>query len=365
MNKMASLAAEEGGAASEGSELLVPNFNGVNFAKKARKVHELAKRWFEIRSRVEYPDLERDPIMSPEQEEDKEALLKRYLIAENFNVEKAAQRMEDTLRFRKRLNILEFYEDGAGRRICTQEENPGCESYFVDSGLVAKDGSPLIIGRLRLCCEETMHPWAHLRFALFVCERVAAKIKHPISGGNYILDITGIEKGFVGSYGPQGGDMPKLRSSRTKDENLGGDAAKLVTSKDPATADPEAVKWCIDTFGEISPGLKVLKAAVTMLSDHYPELLQNCYFAHSDTLFWCIFKAIGMWVDSRTRKKFTFIGNGWKDHPMLKTLIKRFDSDQILSDFGGDALGFDGEEFIRRAVQRYDAESSSEQAKQA
>ena len=187
--------------------LLVPVYNGVNFLEKNRAsgVHELRGLWEKIRARNDYPDIEKDPILSPLANEDKEALLKRYLIAENFKVGKAAERMEDTLRFRKRLNILEFYEDGAGRRICSEEGNPGCESYFVDSGLRAKDKSPLLVGRLRLASEETMHPWAHLRYALFVCERAAAKVKHPVTGGNYILDITSIEKGFVGTFGGQGG----------------------------------------------------------------------------------------------------------------------------------------------------------------
>ena len=98
---------------------LVPDFNGHSFLDKDRpaKLVELAARWAEIRSAPDnteaHPRLDVDPILSPATEEDREALLKRYLIAEDFNVGKAATRLESTLRFRGQFRVLDFYDKAA------------------------------------------------------------------------------------------------------------------------------------------------------------------------------------------------------------------------------------------------------------
>ena len=51
-------------------------------------------------------------------------MLKRYLIAEDFKVDKAAARLKATLLFRERFRILDFYRPGA-EGVMTEEGNPG------------------------------------------------------------------------------------------------------------------------------------------------------------------------------------------------------------------------------------------------
>ena len=232
------------------SRLLVPLFNGVNFEadpQNIQKIHELKERWHAIRKQVSlehsYDQLESDPILSPATPQDKEALLKRFLLAEDFHVAKAAERLRSTLVFRKRFNILQFYRLNAGTLLLKDSHNPGAEAYFVDSGCVDKEGAPVLVGKMQLCSNDNMHSWAHLRAALFICERIAVKCVHPIQSASYILDTSPVEKNFVGSFGPMGGDTksPTYNKFNRQREEIGldgqkgvsKDVARFVTSDDP------------------------------------------------------------------------------------------------------------------------------------
>jgi len=272
--------------------VLVPIFNDCDFNLSNRPIllDQLRKRWNEIRSTsmTIYPDINSDPILTPNSPEDKEALLKRYLLAEEFDVTKAAERLLATLKFRKRFNFLQFYLPGAGSKTLTDSENPGAEAYFVDSCCVDKSGAPVLIGKMKLRSNDNMHPWAHLRAALFICERLQAKCLHPIQQASYILDISPCKPGVVGSFGPLGGDKtsPKYsKYNRTKEENASKDVARFVTSEDPSSVSSEEIESLLSEYGETAPGLKVLRIAMKVLQEHYPESLKKVVFVHSDVGF--------------------------------------------------------------------------------
>jgi hypothetical protein len=341
-------------------EVLVPEFNGVNFNDKdhALKLHELSQHWQTIRANnaSAYPRLMEDPYLSPTSPQDQEALLKRFLLAEEYNVPKAADRLRATLLFRKRFNMLQFYLPGSGAKTLSERLNPGAEAYFVDSCCVDKEGAPVLIGKVKLCSNDNMHSWAHLRAALFICERIAAKCVHPIQQASYLLDTSPCTKDFVGTYGPLGGDTKSKhynKYNRTKEENAATDIGRFVTSEDPSTIPSEEINALLKQYGEATPGLKVLKIAMLVLQEYYPESLKRVVFVHSDISFWLLFKIFSLWAQKRTRKKFMFIGNGWKDYPM-SSLEEWMDKDQIYKDFGGDGPAMGGDDFVKRAVAMYD-----------
>ena len=109
--------------------------------------------------------------MSPREPIDGDALLKRYLIAEEFNVAKATERLSATVRWRCHWRVLEYESPGAARRLFEPATNPGSEMYFADIGLRDKHGRPALVGRLRMCNASAMHPFNHLRAGIFVIER--------------------------------------------------------------------------------------------------------------------------------------------------------------------------------------------------
>ena len=178
---------------------LVPAFNAFDFAtpKLAAKLRAFSVAWDATRADAlagdgshpnHYPNLMDDPLLTPAAAEDREALLKRYLIAEDFALAKSIERLEATLRFRRDWDVIALHQPGAARRVLTEECNPGCEAYFTHTEYTDKGGAPLLVARLVLCSSDNTHPWRHLRAAVFVCERAALKMKHPVQAGAYIVD---------------------------------------------------------------------------------------------------------------------------------------------------------------------------------
>jgi hypothetical protein len=179
---------------------------------------------------------------------------------------------------------------------------------------------------------------------------------HPIQQASYLLDTSPCTKDFVGTYGPLGGDTKSKhynKYNRTKEENAATDIGRFVTSEDPSTIPSEEINALLKQYGEATPGLKVLKIAMLVLQEYYPESLKRVVFVHSDISFWLLFKVFSLWAQKRTRKKFMFIGNGWKDYPM-SSLEEWMDKDQIYKDFGGDGPAMGGDDFVKRAVAMYD-----------
>ena len=345
--------------------VLVPIFNDVDFNQDNRPelLHQLNTKWQTIRtdSASIYPELQQDPTLSPTTPEDQEALLKRYLLAEEFDVDKAAIRLLATLKFRKQFNFLQFYEPGSGAKVLSNALNPGAEAYFVDSCSIDKTGAPILIGKLLLTSNDNLHPWSHLRAALFICERLQSKCLYPIQQASYILDVGPCDSGMVGTYGPLGGDKKSKqynKYNRVKEEDANNDIRQFITSDASQNITKEEIDAIVREYGKMSPGLTVLKIAMKVLQEHFPESLRRVVFAHSGLSFWLLFKVFSLWAQPRTRKKFQFIGNGWKDYPM-SSLLTWIDVDQIYQEFGGNGMTMGGDAFVKRAVEMYDKETGA------
>ena len=140
----------------------MPAFNGFDFGapKLAQKLRDFSVAWDEIRRNAGepsspnfYPNLDDDPLLAPDAPEDREALLKRYLIAEDFTLEKSIERLESTLRFRRDWDVIAMHQPGAAKRILTEECNPG-SGVFHRHWLVDKGGGANAVARLVLCSSD-------------------------------------------------------------------------------------------------------------------------------------------------------------------------------------------------------------------
>jgi len=107
----------------------------------------------------------------------------------------------------------------------------------------------------------------------------------------------------------------------------------------------------------LTPGLKTLKAALSILSSYYPDCLGNCFFWRSDFLFWTIFKVFSLWVSPRTRGKFRFFGKSMTDYAESK-IEKWISFDQLPEEYGGKSSWKLGQEdFLKRAILAMDGEN--------
>ena len=93
-----------------------------------------------------------------------------------------------------------------------------------------------------------------------------------------------------------------------------------------------------------------------ILQAHYPEYTERILFANADVKFWLIFKIFSLWANKRTRKKFKFLGTGWKDYA-FSTMEDWIDTSQILRNFGGNGKAYEREQIYIDAVARYEADA--------
>ncbi|CAJ1455760.1 unnamed protein product, partial [Effrenium voratum] len=282
-------------------------------------------------------DVDADPMLTL----DVPGLLRRYLIAEDWNVDKAEQRLQSTISFRRKWQILEYYKPGAAKHLYEEASNPGSEMYFADSLHKDLQGRPYMVGRVDLCNGEQMHPWRHLRAGIFALDRLAIKVIHSRAGyGSYLLDIGKVNmRGTVSGSGG-GGMTPKESNNRYYKEGAGRHCS------DELLAD----------FGELSGGLAVLRAALTIASEHYPELLSRIVFLNADLMFSLVFKIFRLWAHKRTRDKFLFLGG--KADPPLEQLFEWYDPSELPEEFGGTGWRLDTDAFMARAIPALDEEGT-------
>ena len=130
--------------------------------------------------------------------------------------QKPARRLADlaaTRTFRREFNCAEFYAPGAARRIFSAS---GAEMYFCDSLGADRAGRPFLLGRSTLLAAERMHPWRHLRAAVFVFDRMALRCyESGAPGATYILDIGRIAR--AGTVTPMGA-APSTRGMQSRVE---------------------------------------------------------------------------------------------------------------------------------------------------
>jgi len=193
-------------------------------------------------------------------------------------------------------------------------------------------------GRLKLANKQNMHPWNHIMAACFVCEHLATRVTHPHYDAGYILDIGDVD--FNGTYSGTGGKDPD-----------GGLSGTNRAERGACTDVPKGREFLLEEHGAIYPGLTTLKCAITILNNHYPELLFKVFFLNSDWLFSTIFKIFSYWVAQRTRDKFTFC-----DYDGLQ---EWFNEDDLPPEFGGTGPALDRDDWMQRFSAAHDREAAA------
>jgi hypothetical protein len=98
--------------------------------------------------RPTYDYLDTDPYLSIADKPRRIALMKRFLLSEKLDVDKAAERLRATIVFRRDWNVKEFHEDGAAARLVPEASSPGAEIYFADSLQTDAENRPYLVGRI-------------------------------------------------------------------------------------------------------------------------------------------------------------------------------------------------------------------------
>jgi hypothetical protein len=214
-------------------------------------------------------------------------------------------------------------------------------SFFSFYSVFTSDAFPFLISHLSHAL--------YLSFSLLspgmACfERVLCKLTYPNYHGSYILDIGNLDFQATVSASADNSKNPISGKKNRKRQPQRETRAAMGANAD---AEP----WLIAKYGKLTPGLTVLKAAISMMSSFYPETTKRIYFVNSTTSFLLAFKIFSLWVDSRTRAKFTFIGNGYFDNKP-EMLLDVIDSDQLYDNFGGTAGVMEKDDFIREYMER-------------
>ena len=124
------------------------------------KVSALDEKFEQICSdlRPTYEYIDRDPYLCITDNVRRAALLKRFLLSEELNIEKAAARLRATVEFRRDWNVQEYHEPGAASKLIPEASNPGAEIYFADSLRTDKDGLPFLVGRIGILNLVSLRP---------------------------------------------------------------------------------------------------------------------------------------------------------------------------------------------------------------
>ncbi|CAJ1428676.1 unnamed protein product [Effrenium voratum] len=311
-------------------------------ADRQELLAELERNWQTLHQRLQegiYPAVVDDPYFIV----DPKGLLRRYLVAARFDVREAIIRLEATAKWRQEWNVLDYYRTGAAAELFSEEANPGAEMYFADSLLVDKEGRPYAAGRLKFANPENMHPWHHLRAGVMVFELMATKVAALGKGpASYILDISPPKQ--QGNVSGTAGLERNYNEARNPYYSRG--AGKEAPS--------EAI---LEELGSLDNGFAVLKAAITILNQHYPGIVGRVFYLNSDMLFWGAFKIFSRWISDRGSIDFKFLGpNGWREEP-LSRLLDHFDQSQLPAEWGGTGPSLNGDEFLARAIDRYESEA--------
>ena len=100
----------------------------------------------------------------------------------------------------------------------------------------------------------------------------------------------------------------------------------------------------------LQSGMPCLKEAMRMLTTYYPELLECIYFYNPPWWFHPIFAVFSLWAKKDTRRKFKFVKKG--------APVEQFwtiNKGNLSRDFGGDAMSHGVDDFVERAIAKYDS----------
>lgn len=302
-------------------------------------VQALAARWPVLlaEARDAGHDVEADPYLTL----DPEGLLLRFLVATDHNVVEAERRIRAMLEWRREWRILDCHQPGMAEHLYSEASNPGSEMYFSQSCHEDRDGRPYVVGRVYVANGSNMHPWRHLRAGVFVIERMAVEVlRRRCHYGSYILDIGHVEKqGTVSGTGFTAGNFKESDNPYYK-----------------RGAGREAPQWMLDKFGVLNSGMGVLRAAIAIGNNHYPELMQRVIFLRSNWLFAAAFKIFSLWVHKRSRDKFMFVEGGFWGALPVESLKQWYSDEELPEEFGGTGWRLDNDRFLRTAIDAYDAD---------
>lgn len=316
-----------------------------DFASPERKelLADMERHWSVLEERLKaetYPEIVDDPYFNV----NVKGLLQRYLIASKYDIREALIGLERTAKWRKEWDVLDYYRTGAAAELFSEDSNPGAEMYFSDSLLLDKEGRPYAAGRLKFANPENMHPWHHLRAGVLVFELMATKVAALGKGpGSYILDIGAVEQqgNVSGTAGQQ-----KVYNEGRNPYYTSGAGTKDAPSQE-----------ILEELGSLDNGFAVLKAAITILNRHYPGIVGRVFYLNSDMVFWGAFKIFSRWISDRGSIDFQFLGPAqWREDPVSK-LLEYYDSDQLFEEWGGSGPKLNGDEFMQRAIERYESEA--------
>ncbi|KAL1512351.1 hypothetical protein AB1Y20_005611 [Prymnesium parvum] len=301
------------------------------------------------------PEVESDPLLSPPSEEALDRTLSRFVRAEaaaaataDETLRKAAARLRRTAAFRREYAVRDFYRRGMARALFMHATNAGACVYFADYGLRDRKGEVVIVGRTSLMVDDTAEghkpadevlPATHLRAALFVIERAAALIR---THGSMILDLS-----------PYPAEAMRGRSRYWDSDGWVDDTAALLEGRVPSPS----VGPHLPSHATLATGLPVLKEALRLMVDHYPEMLHRVWFYKPSLVFRAIFNIFRLWVPPKTREKFVLVREG-EEHLHF---LSRDPSDEqgcapeeLPPELGGTGEPLDGDRFLLRALTRYD-----------
>ncbi|CAE7843523.1 Ttll5, partial [Symbiodinium microadriaticum] len=297
-------------------------------ADRQELLAEMERQWAVLHDRLQagiYPAVINDPYFTI----DIQGLLRRYLVAAQFDAKEAIVRLEATAIWRRDWNVLDYYRTGAAAELFSESTNPGAEMYFADSLMEDRDGRPYAAGRLRFANAENMHPWHHLRAGVFVFELMAAKVAKKGRGpGAYILDIGSIGRagnvsGTAGLEKTYNEEAIKDAQDRMKKEQLklpgNGMTSKVAPSRRELELEEKDIvhgewkdveadevvlgkglvdalnpyyaagagskdapsKEILEELGSLDNGFAVLKAAIAILNRHYPGIIGKVFYLNS------------------------------------------------------------------------------------
>ena len=322
-------------------------------SKDERALERLRQLWAEARLAFA-PDIEADPYLSPPPEK-LDALLRRYLKAEAGDADAAARRLRATAEWRRVYKCVDLHQPNMARRLFMHGTNPGATMYFGDYGLRDRTGEPVLVGRNLHCGRrkpsDLMVPCTHLRAALLVVERVACECER---GASYILDV---------SDPTTCADMAGvLAGTRYWDADGAVDEhASIAEGRAPSpSVGPHAAHHY-----ELKPGMPTLKEALGLMTAHYPELLFRVYFYRPAPIFQFTFAIFSRWLPASTRAKLVLVRQGDEHRHFLSAAAPGggLDAAALPIELGGRGPSLGGDDFLARAVARYDAVAAAQRGR--
>jgi hypothetical protein len=298
-----------------------------------------------------FPEAMDDPFLSPSAHAGAtDQLVARFLRAERNQrpkdeVETTVRRLRETAQFRREYRCIDFHRQGMARRLFMHGSNPGASIYFGDAGLRDAAGRPVLVGRIGLMVDERapgrkasdrMIPCAHLRAGIMVIERAVTLA----GGASYILDLSGYPSDEMASHA----------HGRYWDADGAIDCSEAIRArrKPDVSVGPH-----LPSHEACPEGLPTLKEALRIATHHYPESLHSIWFYNPGLLFSMAYRIFSAWLPHDTRGKLHIVRKGEECAHFLAP--GALDPKRVPVELGGSGPSLDGDRFLLRAVELYDA----------